>query len=259
MQITARVDVKPVQTYYGELATVLRQSLPRTLKMEAAATVRRAMQMVASSKADRVRAGAIRDGMKETRDASGMKITVNVGKGKGRTIWLRDPDDYGKWYNIGRWDGTLSPLTDHDRKGWLIRKALWSAAKAVWQKNINVTKNDVKKRLGARGVTAKSWFDILEKLNSDQSASVSAFVQRARPISGKSRQVGFALELGSGSAQPQVVVTNTSGVAIATGGERKLASAIAIRRKFFMDSFDKGFLTDARFVAKNYPWAKVTA
>jgi hypothetical protein len=52
-------------------------------------------------------------------------------------------------------------------------------------------------------------------------------------------------------------VVNGSGLASATGGERKLESAISARRRFFMQSLDKGFYSDAKFVAKYHPWASV--
>jgi hypothetical protein len=48
-----------------------------------------------------------------------------------------------------------------------------------------------------------------------------------------------------------------SGLALATGGASKLASAITIRRAFFLRSMQKGLYDDARFIARNYPWAAV--
>lgn len=261
MQITAKVDVKPVQTYYGELATVLRQSLPRTLKNEAAATVKKAMSLVKSSRIADVKAKAMRSGVASFRDyEASFGGTTSVGK-RSKQIgrqWMVGMDG-GKVMPMSLWNGTLGPLTDHTGYGWRANNEDWARYKAQWNKNAKKVRESIKARVAARGLTLKSWYDILLLLNSNQAATVSAFAQRARPISGKTRKVGFAMELGGGSAQPQVVITNTSGIAIATGGERKLASAIASRRKFFRDSFEKGFYTDAKFIAKNYPWAKVTA
>lgn len=260
MQITAKVDVTPLKTYYGELAVALRRSLPQTLRYEAAATVRRAMQFVKSSAVSEVKERALRDGVASFRNGpSGFGGTTSVGKRAKRKWqqWMVGMRG-GKVMPMSLWNGGLGPLQDHTGQGWRARNEDWAQFKALWARNAQATKASIKARAGARGITAKSWFEILEKLNSEQAASVSAFVQRARPISGVSRQVGFAVELGAGSTQPQVTITNTSGLAIATGGERKLQSAITIRRKFFMDSFDKGFFDDARFIAKNYPWAKVS-
>lgn len=260
MILTAKVDVSPLATYYGQLAIAAKQSLPRTLRFEAAATVRRAMQFVKSSAVSEVKARALRDGVASFRDGpSGFGGTTSVGKrskrkGQQWMVGMRG----GKVMPMGMWGGGLDPLQDHSGQGWRARNEDWARFKSLWSKNAQATKDSIKDRAGARGITARSWLEILEKLNSEQAASVSAFVQRARPISGRSRQVGFSVELGAGSSQPQVIITNTSGVAIATGGERKLQSAITIRRKFFMDSFEKGFFDDARFIAKNYPWAKVS-
>ena len=260
MQLTVKLDVKPVGTYYGQLATVLRQSLPRTLKYEAAATVRKAMSFVKSSKISDVKAKALRSGVASFRENdAGFGGTTSVGK---------RAKQFGRQWMVGRrggtvmpmslWSGGLGPLQDHTGYGWRAPDGDWSRFKSLWSKNAIKVKESIKARAGARGLTAKSWYDILAILNSEQAGMVSSFVQRARPISGKTRQVGFSMELGSGSTQPQVTITNTSGIAIATGGDRKLQSAITIRRKFFMDSFDKGFISDAKFVARNYPWAKVT-
>ena len=45
MNITAKRDAAPVTTYYHQLAVALNQGLERTIRMEAAATVRKASQL----------------------------------------------------------------------------------------------------------------------------------------------------------------------------------------------------------------------
>lgn len=270
MRVTASVNVAPVGTYYAQLATMLRQDLPKTLRMEAAATVRRAMQMQKHSSVAVARRNGINKGIARFYDGGGIGGSVNV-TGRGRwgkgVMWARDlRGDTARFIPIGYWNGKLTPLADHQGKlfgrwpnpgGWHMPDADWMKVKQAWKRQIEFTKKNVAARLAARGLTAKSYLEILEKLNAG-AISVPSFVQRAKPISGKSRAVGFAQTFGERSSQPMVEVSNTSGVAIATGGQRKLNAAIAIRRAFFMRAMSEGFFFDAKFVARNYPWAKVS-
>lgn len=256
---TARIDVSPVATYYGQLAAALRQDTPRTVRMEAAATVRRAMQMVTSASVADIKRSALYSGV--SRFVEGGKIggTTSVGtrsKKFGQQWMVRR--DLGRVMPMSIWSGKLGALPNHTRQGWHASDADWALYKAAWAKDVAQTKKDIARRLGARGLTAKSWLDILEKIHGGQTQGVAAFIFRARPINAaRQRVTGFASGRGEGTPNFELTVTNTSGIAIATGGDRKLASAITIRRKFFMDSLRKGFLADARFVARSYPWAKV--
>lgn len=257
---TAKVDVSPVASYYGQLAAALRQDIPKTVRMEAAATVRRAMQFVASASSADIKAGALRDGVSKFSADSRIGGTTSIGKRSkvyGRQWMVRY--DIARVLPMSIWSGKLGPLADHTGQGWRAPDADWQKYKAAWMKDIAETRENMRRRQGARGLTAKSWLDILEKIGAGQTQGVTAFIFRARPINtAKQRVTSFATAKGEGSANFELTVTNTSGIAIATGGDRKLASAITIRRKFFMDSMRKGFLADARFVARNYPWAKVS-
>lgn len=259
MKITARIDVSPVGTYYGQLAAMVRQDMPRTVRFEAAATVRRAMQLVTSAKVSDVRQRALKTGVSSFREAGSFGGTTSIGKrskvyGQQWMVGMRG----GKVMPMGRWNGGLGALQDHTGQGWRASDADWARLKAMWAKDAAETKKLIAQRVGARGITAKSWYDMLIKINAGQTDGIAAFVTRARPISGRNRPVAFVGGSGEGSASYTLTVTNTSGVAIATGGARKLASAITIRRKFFMDSLEKGFFFDAKFVARNYPWVKVS-
>lgn len=259
MKFTGTVNVAPIGTYYGQLAAMVKQDMPRTVRFEAAATIRRAMQMVDSSKTSEVKARALRKGVAEFRTSPGsFGGTTNVSKRSGELNrqWMVGTRD-GLARPMSLWNGGLAALQDHTRQGWRVNDTDWQRFKAAWVADAAKTKASIKAKVGARGITAKSWYDMLVKLNSGQTDGVAAFVKRARPISGKSRAVSFVGGSGEGSAQYMLTVTNTSGVAIATGGERKLASAITIRRKFFMDSLEKGFFFDAKFLARNYPWVQV--
>lgn len=259
MKTTARIDVSPVGTYYGQLAAMVRQSQPRTVRFEAAATVRRAMQLVDSSNVSDVRQRALKSGVASFREAGSFGGTTSIGKrsrvyGQQWMVGVRGRPPMP----MGLWRGGLGALQDHTGLGNRATDADWTRYKAMWAKDAAETKKMIAQRVGARGITAKSYFEILVKLNSGQTDGVAAFITRARPISGRNRPVAFVGGTGEGGPSYTLTVVNTSGVAVATGGQRKLNSAITIRRKFFMDSLDRGFFNDARFVARNYPWVKVS-
>ena len=253
----------PIGSYYGQLAAMLRKDIPTTVRFEAAATVRRAMQMVTSSKVSQVKARALKKGVARFRD-EGIGGSTNVGKNRifGQQ-WLIGAASSGGVLPMGAWSGGLGALQDHQKAtggtlGWHTSDANWMMFKAAWAKDARDTKKAIQAKLGARGITAKSWFDILQRIGNGVVAEAPAYVQRAQPISGRTRQVGFAIETGANTSQFQLTIMNTSGTAIATGGERKLAAAIALRRGAFMNAMSKNLFFDAKFVARSYPWAKVT-
>jgi hypothetical protein len=261
IQPRAHVNVQPYASYMGQLAAALRQSNAKTIRFEAAATVRRAMQMQKSSSVAQVKKDALNSGVSRFPGDDG-RIAGSTSVAKRSRIFGR------QWmirYDIARvlpmsiWSGKLGPLANHTGQGWRAIESDWTRYKAAWARDVVETKRNIQRRLGARGLTAKSWLEIIEKIGAGEAQGIAEFIRRARPINpAKRRPTGFASTKGEGNANVQVTVINTSGLAIAAGGERKLASAITIRRKFFMDSFNKGFLSDARFVARNYPWAKVS-
>jgi hypothetical protein len=239
---------------------MLKQDIPRTVRFEAAATVRKAMQFVTSSTVSKVKEQALKKGVSRfSADGRiGGSTSVSKRSSKFGQQWLVRYD-IAAALPMSIWSGTLNPLADHTGQGWRVSDADWNRYKFGWARDMKDTALDIKARVGARGLTAKSWYEIIKAIGAgDSVGNVPAFVQRARPISGRSRGVGFAVSTGDNTSQFQLTVINTSGIAVKTGGERKLASAITIRRKFFLDSLKKNFFFDARFVAKNYKWAKVS-
>jgi hypothetical protein len=143
------------------------------------------------------------------------------------------------------------------RNGWRVRDEDWAKFKQLWAKDQEDTKKRIKDRIAARGITARSWLEIIDKLQSGDAEGIPEFVRRARPISNRTRTVAVVIATGEKTKYFELTVVNVSGLAAATGGERKLESAISARRRFFMQSLDKGFYADARFVAKYHPWAVV--
>lgn len=259
MRFTAKIDTRPIGTYYGQLAVVVRQSLPKTIRFEAAATVRRAMKMVDSAPVAKIRQGALYAGVAKFSADSRVGGTTSVGRRSalfGRQWLVRY--DIARVMPMSIWGGKLTPMQNHTGQGWRAPDTDWLRFKSAWMADIKETKAYIQRRLGARGLTAKSWLEIMEKIGAGQMDGVASFVKRARPINAARKRVtSFALSQGEGTPNFELTIVNASGIAIKTGGHRKLASAISIRRKFFADSLRKGFFDDARFVARNYPWAVV--
>ena len=281
MKFSAKLDVAPVKTYFGELAIILKQSLPDTIRGEGAAIVRKAMSFQAHAKVAEVRERALKKGVATFRIAAGFGGTTNVSKRRGEfgRQWMVGRKG-GKPMPMGMWEGKLGMPRDGKRSsgttgkkltrskngvqkirtkrqtnGWYAPAADWARYKAAWAADAEDTKKRIADRLAARGLAAKSWLEIIDKINAG-SDDAAAFIRRARPISNKSRTVAGVVQTGAGTANYQLTIINASGIAIASGGQRKLATAITIRRKFFMDKLRAGFFEDAKFVARNYKWAR---
>ena len=257
MKITGTVDVAPVGSYYGHLALMLRQDLPSTLRMEAAATVRIAMNLSTRADPEVIKARTLISGVANFREADrGFGGTTSVGK-RSNMIgmqWMVGAKG-GKARPIGAWDGTLGPIAEHTGLFWRQSDADWNKFREIWSRNKLKVSLNQRKRAGAAGLTAKSWFDLLLDLGNGK-ASAPEMVKRARPISGSFRKVGF-VQASSGSASPELTITNTSGIAIKTRGQAKLNSAISRRRNYFNNSLENGFFGSATLAAKKYPWMRV--
>jgi hypothetical protein len=288
MKITATVDVKPVETFFGQLAVVLRKNVPETIRGEVKHIIRATMRMQKHTKPADVKARAFKKGVASFRVSEGsFGGTTNVSGRRG---------EYGRQWMVGRrgqgaapmgWfnpsSGKFAPLADGSRKGgtkgmkldrspnginrlrakhrsrngWRVKDEDWAKFKQLWAKDQEDTKKRIKDRLAARGITARSWLEIIDKLQSGEAEGIPDFVRRARPISNRSRTIAGVIATGERTNNFELTVLNFSGLASATGGERKLESAISARRRFFMQQLDKGFYSDAKFVAKYHPWASV--
>jgi hypothetical protein len=257
MALTVRLDPPRFENYYQQLAVVLRQSLPRTLRFEAAATVARAMKMTKTARVPLIRRSAAIAGIRDKMPSGTIRNSVNTGsKGGQEGLLWGFSTKTNRAFALGVWDfKTKRFLTRRPASGGFSHVSRTLAD--VWKKKMVLVALNIELKLEARGIDQKSWYGIIEKLGNNQ-VQVPEFVRRARPINGRVRTVSFAATEGANTPKPVVVIANTSGVASATGGSRKLASAITIRRKFFRNSMKKGFFEDAKFVAKNYKWATVS-
>jgi len=288
MKITATVDVKPVETFFGQLAMVLRKNVPETIRGEAKHIIRATMRMQKHTKPAEVKARAFKKGVASFRVSEGsFGGTTNVSGRRG---------EYGRQWMVGRrgqgaapmgWfnpsSGKFASLADgsrtggtkgmkldrspngvnrlrakhRSRNGWRVKGDDWAKFKQLWSKDQEDTKKRIKDRLAARGITARSWFEIMDKIEHRSGEDIPEFIRRARPISEKRRTVLIVASNGEKTNNYELTMVNGSGLASATGGERKLESAISARRQFFMQNLDKGFYSDAKFVAKYHPWASV--
>jgi hypothetical protein len=143
------------------------------------------------------------------------------------------------------------------RNGWRVKEDDWNNFKRTWYEDMQDTDDRIRDRLAARGITARSWLEVIQKLQSGDAEGIPDFVRRARPISNRSRTIAGVIATGERTNNFEITVLNFSGLASATGGQRKLESAISARRRFFMQHLDNGFYSDAKFVAKYHPWASV--
>lgn len=260
----AQLNIAPVETYYHQLATVLNQGLERTIRMEAAATVRRAMQLQPTRpvSTEKIRETSRRKFAGKFYDGGGVGGSINSSMRKGvlGQAWLVRMD-IGKalpLYPTG-WDGRgkIPAPIDHQGQGNRVTDAQWSKWRNALTRGVKAAERLAVERIGARGLTQKSWFELLLKIAKGDPVNAPAAIMRARPVKGGSRTVAAAIGNKTPSAFALTIV-NDSGLAVATGGQRKLNSAISIRRAFFMRSLEQGFYTDAKFVARNYRWASVS-
>jgi hypothetical protein len=290
MKITATVDVKPVETFFGQLAVVLRKNVPETIRGEVKHIIRATMRMQKHSDLAGVRARAFKKGVATFRQngyaSFGGTTNVSGRRGEYGRQWMVGRKDTKKaipmgWFNPS--SGKFAPLADgsrtggtkgmkldrspngvnrlrakhRSRNGWRVKDEDWARFKQIWAINQAKVKDRIKDRVAARGITARSWLEIIDKLQSGDAEGIPDFVRRARPISNRSRTIAGVIATGERTNNFELTVVNGSGLASATGGERKLQSAISARRRFFMTNLDKGFYADAKFVAKYHPWASV--
>lgn len=259
MRLTASIDVRPVGTYYGQLAAALRQDLPRTLRFEAAATVRRVMQMSRAGSVSKIKKSAAIAGM--TRKEYDPKGTLRLNIGTGRRggtlgmVWGFNANTQ-KAFALGVWDlKNKTYISRRPKTGRFSHVSI--TAQGLWRGKMDDVKQETERRLAARGIDAKSWLGIIEKLGTGQ-AVAPEYVRRAKPIRKAPRVVAFAGTEGANTSSPAVVIANTSGLSIATGGEKKLEAAITARRNAFRIAMGKGLFSNAAFIARNYPWASVS-
>lgn len=289
MRATGSVNVQPVRSYFAELAAYTRRTLPDVIRLEGAAIVRSAMKMQKHFKIAEVKERAHRKGIASFRISPGsFGGTTNVSKRKGKPgrQWMVAIRGRSKPAPMGLidissqrfsalQDGGKSPGTKgkklsrspngvnkirikiRSQNGWRVKNEDWQKFKQLWKDDMADTKKRIQDRLSARGLTAKSWMEIIEKIHGADTSGVPDFVRRARPISNKSRTVAAVLETGANTSSFSLTVVNGSGVAAAAGGARKLQSAISRRREYFMRNVKEGFVFGAKNLKAKYPWANI--
>ncbi len=255
MKVTAFVDVEPVRSYMDQLAIVLKQSNARTIRMEAMAIVLSAMTIGKTKKFsdDEIEESARRRALR--RFPTGAINSGKRGGVRGRAFAVINAKAR-RLYDMEE-NGYPAPI-DSVGKGAHLTDAEWATWKSEYVAACERAKKSAVDRKAARFLTAKSWFELMVKIA--EGGDVKGYrdaIKRARPVGGKSRDVVAAVPMKTGTLFSLTVV-NSSGIVIANNGQRYLNTAIARRRKFFLNSLEKGFLSDAKFLQKYYPWAVVS-
>jgi antitoxin component of MazEF toxin-antitoxin module len=245
----------------GQLAAVLNQSMEKTVRMEGVAVIKRAMQMVGKSQpAAKIELSARESIIKRFgsgKQAGSVNRFSNKRGAEGGFAWLINRTN-GKVMPMGRvWSGeALGTPADRNGGGWETSDERWLEFKRQYYDAAKKEKQVVSARLGARDLTKKSWLELMQKVAGTEPVKLDQRIMRATPVKGGSRTVASALGAKSGSSFT-LTVANDSGIAAKQDGQRKLLTAIQIRRAFFTKSFERGFYSDAKFLARNHKWLKV--
>ena len=248
MKLTAKLDIQPLKSYYQELAAELRRDLPSVLRGEAAATVNKVLEMSKSrASVSKVKDKGWRRVYGRVDNGGKIVLTTNSGRRGGQRDFVWGKADGQKAFPIG--------LLSNKRLTGPMQKKMGGTLVGVWAGEANDAKHEMDAMVNARGLTQKSWYAIIEKLAAG-TYNVADFIRRARPVKGNSRTVGFAATTGENTSSPVVTIANTSGLAVITGGERKLQSAISIRRAFFMRNLRTGMFATFEKASRAYPFIR---
>lgn len=130
----------------------------------------------------------------------------------------------------------------------------WTYPAELWQQLVDHRERDLAYRLGARGLSKKTWLQIADRLNIILS-KVPNYVRKAtwgnrNPVLGD----GAAEITGKGVS---FILKNISDTVIYTGGAAKIAAAVAGRTKFFNENLSRGVFDDVKQIAAKYPGVQV--
>ncbi len=259
MSFDVRVDTTIFDGYMRDLSINLRRSLPDTIRMEAAAVIKTAALMHKPAKAADVRKQARRRVMSRIDDGSGQLITINSGKrgGTPNRIWYRD--SWGHWHIVGTWSGGNRLPSD----GWHLPNGQWSEVKRLWKSELNDAREEITAALRSRGLTIKSWVQILDALNlplqqvAPISKPIPSYALNAMPRSGKPYKNGTVSET-EAPGYFLLETTNTSPLAIKLDGARKIEAAIRNREGAYRNALKHGVFESASETAKRYPGIEVS-
>lgn len=248
----ARVDLSPWMNYNRELSRRLKATLPDVIRQEAGTILKSAMGKHKVAAPEQLRRAA-RLKVYSRADVADHEML----RGKDNLIWLRRRGA-ARFRMIGRWDGEYGGIGPNAGSPWhRVDADLWRHFWTTWRGLERTAKKAETEHLAARGLTRKSYTDLIRQIGAPEALrKVPRYVVNARPI-GRRRDVSHSRE--SGRLSPRYVLTtsNGSGLAISTQGHRHMRWAMANRAAFFRRAIKQGFVDDARFLQRNFRWARV--
>lgn len=186
-------------------------------------------------------------------------VSINAGNKGGRKdlVWYSYKNGDGKrvFKPVGKWGESTSLPAVFNRSEGNLGASRLNDYKTKWSQASSVAKNEAKRAKASRGSTAKSWYEIVNKITNTP-PEVSSYIKNSIRRDGKSG-LGNA-ELGfSGKNQYQIKVINASGLAIKSGGQGLVNYAIGARTVFWQRAMRKGWADNATFVSRNAPFIKM--
>jgi hypothetical protein len=203
----------------------------------------------------RAETGKVLEGcVRHTRTAKAARIRISV-KFRNRTLWknaqwppakrgapiIAETKDGRVWFVEGK---TFYNMTD--RRYGPERMARFHAAAA----ELKSKKTDMARALRARGLAARSWWQIARAMGIE--ISVPGYVRNAAPYSGKVFLDGRAKQVAD-SDQYYVEISNSNPTLVSTDGQRILSLAIQARLTHFEIALRKGTFDNLKARAEQFP------
>lgn len=230
------VNASKFNDYTKKLATALKADLPDVIKSEAASVLKIAANRTGVAKATEVREQTRVRVMKRMSNGSGL-ITVNIKRNRGR-VWYQ-PSESRQWQIIGTYPFRGKRLI---RNGWKIDKSDWLEARKLWAEQGSKLPHEIRMALESRGLTAKSWLDVIQTLGFSPLAVPPRGPKRvtnainAKPRRGPRRMNGASSSSGDGTSRFVLMVQNLSPLAVRNNGKSVLSGAIRTRAAAFRNA-----------------------
>jgi hypothetical protein len=193
------------------------------------------------------------------------KLTINVRKDRGNmwftdggTVKTKKSSNYGKtrWWPMGTYEFGSSTYQPFPYR--MNPNNIWTEANTMFQYGLARMSEETRKSLAARGITQKSWVEMLESIpgqtldnTAPKSARINAATLKAVSRAGPRRQ-GYAVDSNSGLFY-ELSCYNTSSIAVKHKGIEKIQAAIRIREAAFRQAAKHGVFSDAKAIAQRYP------
>ena len=260
MKTNVKINTKPLENYFERLSTRWgKQQMPLIVQGE---TVKILMTCVKKQKSAKIktltRSGLLR-GYNRSSGSGDEFISINTGKKKGRKdlVWYSYKNNEGKrvYKPVGKWNENTT-LPAHNLKAGNLSNDRLDNYKTKWAELSSIAKIESNKARNSRGSTAKSWYEIITRITKTP-PKIASYIIKAKRRDGKSG-LGNASMGFSRKNQYNITATNSSGLAIKTGGQKLVNFAISSRRAFWNRAFKNGWDKNTKFVSSNAPFIKLS-